>query len=56
MTINGVEMTVKTIQHGNVEIVVYRPILDEKERAKREGNLTMALERFGKEMVRKGVL
>lgn len=56
MTINGVEMTVKTIQHGNVEIVVYRPVLDEKERAKREGNLTRALERFGKEMARKGVL
>ena len=56
MTINGKEMTTRTIQHGNVVIVMYRPILDEKERTKRENNLTRALERFGKEMVRKGVL
>lgn len=57
MTINGEEMTVKTIQYGNAEIVIYRPAnLDEKERTKRESNLCRALERFGKEMVKKGLL
>lgn len=56
MTVNGKEMTVETIQHGNVEIVVYRPVLDDNERKRRERNLIKALEHFGKEMQRKGLL
>lgn len=30
------DSTTKTIQHGAVTIIIHRPVLDEKERAKRE--------------------
>ena len=44
-------MTVTYLTHGNAEIVVYRPILDDKERKKREANLQRALAAFGRAMV-----
>lgn len=50
MADNG--MIVTRYTHGNAEIVVYRPVLDEKERAKREAEIIRALEDFGKWRVR----
>lgn len=44
--------TTHTYQHGNIEIVVYRPILEDDERKKREKNLERALMEYGKAMVR----
>lgn len=38
----------KTITRGNCTIVVHRPILAEKERAKRERVVETALSNFGK--------
>ena len=39
-----------TYQHGYATVVVYRPMLDEKERKKREDNLCRAIALMGKEM------
>lgn len=50
MADNG--MIVTRYTHGNAEIVVYRPVLDEKERAMRETEIIRALEDFGKWRVR----
>ena len=36
----------KTIQVGNCTVTVHRPILDDKERAKREGRVIDALRGF----------
>lgn len=44
-----------TYQFGLVEIVVHRPVLDDKERQKREDALRLALTAFGKETMRKAV-
>lgn len=44
-----------TYQFGLVEIVVHRPVLDDKERHKREETLRRALTTFGKETIRKAV-
>lgn len=45
-----------TYIYGNVEIVVHRPGLDDKERQKREETLLRAVTAFGKEtMKRKAV-
>lgn len=38
-------------QVGNAEVVVYRPELTEEERAKRERQIVIALNQFGKAMV-----
>ena len=46
------QYTTHTYRYGCAEIVVYRPILDDKERQKREETLRRALNRFGKAMVR----
>ena len=40
---------------GLVEIVVHRPVLDDKERHKREEVLRRALTAFGKDTIRKAV-
>lgn len=39
--------------HGNAEIIVYRPVLDEKERKRREEVILRALEEYGKYRVRR---
>lgn len=44
--------TTETLKHGNVEIVVYRPVLDDKERARREKEVQRALAQFGREVVK----
>ena len=44
-----------TYVYGNVEIVVRRPGLDDKERRKREDALRRAVMTFGKETIRKAV-
>lgn len=44
------ETRTTTYIYGNVEIVVHRPVLDDKERCKREENLRRAVVAFGKEM------
>lgn len=44
-----------TYQYGLVEIVVHRPVLDDKERRKREETLRRAVTAFGKETMRKAV-
>lgn len=41
-----------TYQYGLVEIVVHRPILDEKERKKREETLRRAVEAYGKRTIK----
>lgn len=51
MPIDPSNMTVTYLTHGNAEIVVYRPILDDKERKKREANLQRALAAFGRAMI-----
>ena len=51
MSADHSNMTVAYLTHGNAEIVVYRPILDDKERKKREDNLKRALAVFGKAMI-----
>ena len=43
-------MITTTYQHGNATVVVYRPVLDDKERKKREANLCRAIALMGKEM------
>ena len=48
--------TTQTIQYGNVEIIVYRPILDDDERKKREEAVKRALLPIGKEMAEKGLI
>ena len=40
----------KTMQFGNCEVTVHRPILDEQERAKREEAVIQALASFGRAM------
>lgn len=40
---------------GNAIIVVSRPKLTEKEKAKREGNVLLALQQFGKAMQKERV-
>ena len=49
------ESRTHTYQYGNVEIIVTRPVLDDKERQKREDALRLALTAFGKETMRKAV-
>ena len=44
---------VNTYQYGNVEIVVYRPALDDKERQKREEALRRAVAAYGRETIRR---
>ena len=39
---------VATFEHGNATIIVYRPELDEKERAKREKAVVNALAQYGR--------
>lgn len=51
MAENG--MIVTRYTHGNAEIVVYRPVLDEKERKKREDVIIRALTEYGKDRVRR---
>ena len=51
MAENGMIVTYYT--HGNAEIVVYRPVLDERERKKREDVIIRALTEFGKDRVRR---
>ena len=49
------QSTTNTYQLGNVEIVVHRPALDDKERLKREETLRRAVTAYGKAiMKRKG--
>lgn len=45
-------MTTTTHFFGDVEIVVYRPILTAEERKKREAVVKNALVQFGKEMMK----
>lgn len=45
-------MTTTTHVFGDVEIVVYRPILTAEERKKREAVVKNALVQFGKEMMK----
>ena len=47
------DMIVTHYMYGNVEIVGYRPVLDEKERKKREAVIVRALTEFGKDRVRR---
>jgi hypothetical protein len=44
-----------TYQRGLVEIVVHRPILDDKERQKREETVLRAMSTFGKEAMRQRI-
>ena len=44
-----------TYQYGPCEIIVHRPVLDDKERVKRENAVKRALTAFGKETMRKAV-
>lgn len=44
--------TAHTMQYGNVEIIVYRPILDDDERKKRERAIERALTIYGKAQVK----
>lgn len=44
---------VKTYTYGNVEIVVHRPVIDDKERVKREETLRRAVAAFGKATMRR---
>jgi hypothetical protein len=52
MAENTSGMATTTLVYGNVEIVVYRPILTEEERKKREAVVHRALVQFGKEMLK----
>ena len=45
-------MNVKTIQHGNAVIKIYRPTLTEEEKKKRETQLALALQECGKALER----
>ena len=38
------------IQHGNALIKVFRPVLTEEEQKKRENQIQIALQQFGKAM------
>ena len=42
------EYLTKTIKCGSITVVLHQPILDEKERHKREGVVLTALANFGK--------
>ena len=42
------EYRTKTVKRGNVTITIHQPILDEKERHRREGIVLTALANFGK--------
>ncbi len=46
------EYTKETFFFGNCEVIVYRPILDEETRKKREKTLERALAEYGRAMVR----
>lgn len=47
------DMIVNHYTFGNAEVVVYRPVLDEKERQKREAEIIRALTEYGKDQVRR---
>lgn len=47
---NGVIVT--TYQHGNAEIVVYRPILTAEEEEQRNRRIITALAQYGRELYR----
>lgn len=49
-------MTTTTYQHGNATVVVYRPMLDDKERKKREKALCRAIALMGREMCKQKVV
>lgn len=53
MAENG--MTVTTYQHGNAEIVVYRPTLTPEEEEKRNRRIVIALEQYGRAVFRNEV-
>lgn len=42
-----------TYRYENIEIVVHRPVLDDKEKMKREASLERALVAYGKETIRR---
>lgn len=44
--------TTETFQHGNAVIVVYRPVLDEETRARREKEVVRALAQYGRAVVK----
>ena len=44
------EYRTKTVRVGSCTVVIHRPILDEKERAKRESSIQTALSNFGKSL------
>lgn len=52
MADNGNGMIVTTYQHGNAEIVVYRPILTAEEEEKRNRRIVTALAQYGRELYR----
>ena len=43
---------IATFERGNATIIVYRPELDEKERAKREKAVVNALAQYGREIMK----
>ena len=43
-----------TYRYGNATVVVHRPVLDEKERRRRETAIKTALAAFGKAAIRAG--
>lgn len=47
------DMIIHHYTFGNAEVVVYRPVLDEKERKKREDVIIRALTEFGKDRARR---
>lgn len=49
---NYVKSNTYTMFGGRVEVVVYRPTLDDQERHKREEQVKRALTVYGREMVR----
>jgi len=49
---NDSGMTITTYQHGNAEIVVYRPILTAEEEEKRNRQIVNALAQYGRELYR----
>ena len=46
------EYTTETIMVGNVTVYVHRPVLTDKERAKRTEELVSALARYGKAIIK----
>ena len=51
-SVNGMTTHTYTLFDGRVEVVVYRPILDDHERQKREEQVKRAVALYGKEMMR----